>query len=156
MTLTTAFKPDYERYEGVRPIQVWGLRLGYVLVFVFVGYRSWTGILSHHGSWDPVRAAAVCMWASSSLLSLIGVLHPLKMLPVFLFEIGYKLLWLAVVAWPLWSANQLAGSPAEELTHAFLVVVLPVVGIPWGYVFRKYIWSQPGRDLPRSVAMGHR
>jgi hypothetical protein len=51
----TAFKPDYERYEGVRPIQIYGLRLGYVLmlVFVFVGYRSWTGIINHQGSWDP-------------------------------------------------------------------------------------------------------
>ena len=37
MNLTTAFKPDYERYDGGRPIQAHLLRAGYVLVFTFVG-----------------------------------------------------------------------------------------------------------------------
>jgi hypothetical protein len=73
MTPATAFKPDYQRCEGVRPIQVVAMRVGCVLVFSLVGYRSWTGILSHQGAWDPLQAAAVSMWASSSLLSLIGV-----------------------------------------------------------------------------------
>jgi len=146
MKLSTAFKPDYERYEGVRPIQVYLGRLGFGLVFALVGYKSWTSIVNHQGSWDPIQSAAVCMWAAQSLLSLIGVFHPLKMLPLVLFEIVYKLLWLAIVAWPLWSANRLAGSPAEELTYAFLGVVLPIVFVPWPYVFRKYIWSQPVRQ----------
>jgi hypothetical protein len=141
MTLATAFKPDYARYEGVRPIQILAMRVGYVLVFSLVGYRSWTGILNHQGAWDPLQAAAVSMWASSSLLSLIGVFHPLKMLPLFLFEIGYKLIWLAAVAWPLWSASQLTGAPAEGMTYSFLPVVLPIALMPWGYVLRQYIWG---------------
>ena len=91
------------------------------------------------------------MWASSSLLSLIGVLHPLKMLPLFLFDIGYKLIWLGAVAWPLWSAGQLIGSPAEGMTYAFLPVVIPLLLIPWGYVFRTYIWNWPRRDVARQI-----
>jgi hypothetical protein len=141
MQLTALFKPDYERYEGARPIQVFGLRLAYALVFVLVGNKSWTSIVNHRGDWDPLVAAAVCMWASSSLLSLIGIFHPLKMLPLVLFEIGYKALWLAIVAWPLWRENRLMGSPAEDLTYAFLWVVLPILGVPWGYAFRKYGWN---------------
>jgi len=140
MQLTTAFKPDYEQYEGVRPIQIYGLRLGYLLVLLFVGNISWTRIITHRGDWDPLPAAALCMWGASSLLSLIGIFRPLKMLPLVLFEIGYKLLWLAIVAWPLWSADRLAGSPAEDMTYSFLAVVVPIVGVPWGYAFRKYIW----------------
>jgi len=152
MTLATAFRPDDERYDGVRPIQVLAMRIGYMLVFVLVGVRSWTGIITHQGAWDPLQAAAVSMWASSSLLSLIGVFHPLKMLPLFLFEIGYKLIWLAAVAWPLWSSEQLIGSPAEGMTYAFLPVVLPIALIPWGYMFRTYIWSRPDRDRAPKVA----
>ena len=102
MKLTPVFKPDYQRHEGVRPIQVHLLRLGYALVFAFVGYTSWTRIINHQGAWDSVQAAALSMWASQSLLSMIGVFHPLKMLPLVLFEISYKLIWLVVVAWPLW------------------------------------------------------
>ena len=70
-------------------------------MLVFVSNISWTRILNHQGAWDPIQAAALCMWASTSLMSLIGVFHPLQMLPLLLFEIGYKLLWLAIVAWPL-------------------------------------------------------
>jgi len=149
MKLTTAFKPDYERYEGVRPIQVFALRLGFVLVLVIVGNISWTRFINHQGDWDPIPAAALSMWAAHSLLSLIGVFRPLQMLPLVLFEIGYKILWLAIVAWPLWSANRLVGSPAEDLTYAFLPVVVPIVLVPWSYVFRKYVWSQPDARAPQ-------
>ena len=57
-----------------------------------------------------------------------------------MFEISYKLIWLVIVAYPLWSTNRLAGSPAEGMTHAFVWVILPIVAMPWGYAFRTYIW----------------
>ncbi len=137
------FTPDYERYEGVRPIQIHLGRIGYALVIVTVGARSWASLFTHEGAWDPMQAAAVAMWASSSLLSLLGILHPLKMLPLILFEIGYKLIWLAGVAWPLWSQGRLTGSPAEDLTYAFLAVVIPMAVVPWDYVLRVYILNRP-------------
>jgi hypothetical protein len=139
MRIPALLKPDHDRYEGVRPINVYLLRLLFVLVFVFVGYDSWTYILHHTGSWDHVKAAAFCMWASYSLLSILGVFHPLKMLPLVMFEIMYKIVWLIIVAYPLWSANQLAGSPAEEMTNAFLWVVLPIVAMPWKYAVDQYV-----------------
>ncbi len=79
------------------------------------------------------------MWASYSLLSIIGVFRPLKMLPLVMFEIIYKIVWLIIVAYRLWSANQLAGSPAEEMTNAFLWVVLPIVAMPWKYAVDQYV-----------------
>jgi hypothetical protein len=150
MKLAQAFKPDFERYEGVRPLQILLLRIGYALVLGFVGYRSWVGILNHQGDWEPYLAAAVAMWASSSTLSLIGIFRPLRMLPLVLFEIGYKSLWLIAVAWPLWSAGRLAGSAAEEMTYAFLPVIGPILIVPWGYVFRTYVWSSPSRTAARA------
>ena len=35
----------------------------------------------------------------------------------------------------------LAGSPAEGTTSAFLWVILPIVAVPWGYVFVNYIYN---------------
>jgi hypothetical protein len=89
------FNRDYERYDGVRPIIIHGMRVGYLVVFLFLGTMSWKSILTHEGPWDSVPAAALCMWAAHALLSLIGVFHPLKMLPLLLFEVFYKLLWLS-------------------------------------------------------------
>jgi hypothetical protein len=48
-------------------------------------------------------------------------------------------IWLILVAYPLWSSNQLAGSPAEGMTNSFLFVVLPILAMPWRYFFRRYI-----------------
>jgi hypothetical protein len=133
------FGPDYEHYEGVYKINIYLLRLLYVLMLLFLGKDSWTHILTFKGSWSPEEAAAWCVWAAYSALSLLGILHPLKMLPLVLLEIVYKGLWLIVVAYPLWSTNQLIGSPAEEMTYAFLWVALPIIAMPWKYAFEHYI-----------------
>jgi hypothetical protein len=147
MSFTTLFKPDYDRYEGVRPIIILGMRLGYLMVFLFLGTLSWRLILAHDGPWNSVVAAAVCMWAAHAILSLIGIFHPLKMLPLVFFEVFYKLLWLVVVALPLWWSGRLVGSANEEMTYAFLWVALPLTFVPWGYVFRKYFrWRKPSMN----------
>ena len=68
------------------------------------------------------------------------------MLPIVLLEIFYKVLWLILVAYPLWSKGTLAGSPAEEITSQFLWVLLPIVAVPWGYVFKNYFYSAKKQD----------
>jgi len=150
MTITKIFKPNYERYEGVRPINIFFLRLLFLLVFLFVGSDSWSAILTHRGPWDHVRAAALCMFAAYSALSIIGVFRPLKMLPIVLFEIFYKSLWLIVVAYPLWAADQLAGSPAEGMFKAFRGVPFFILITPWRYVLDKYVLNRARTSLELS------
>lgn len=139
MRLIAFLTPDHARYEGVRPLNIYLLRFLFALMFVFVGYDAWTYILEHEGPWDPVQAVAWCMFASYSLLSIIGVFRPLKMLPIMLFMILYKSLWLIVVAYPLWSAGQLAGSPGAGMAQVFVWVPLPIIATPWKYVLDTYI-----------------
>ncbi len=139
MSVKKIFTPDSARHEGVRPINIYLLRLIYFLMVAFVATDSWRAILARQGPWDPVRAVAFCVWASYATLSLLGLIHPLRMLPIMLFMIGYKLLWLLVVAYPLWRANALAGSPAEEMTYVFLWIPLPIIAVPWKYVFQNYV-----------------
>lgn len=135
MNIAAIFQPDHTRYDGVRPIQVYGLRTLFLLIFLFVGFDSWSALLGHVGPWDPMRAAALCMFASYSLLSGIGVFHPLRMLPIVVFMVIYKVTWLMVVAYPLWSAGTLAGSNAEGMANIFIWVVVPIVFVPWRYAF---------------------
>jgi hypothetical protein len=133
------FTPDHVKYEGVRPINIYLLRVLYFLMFAFVGLDSWTSIINHRGPWDHVRAVAFCVWAAYSTLSFLGLIHPLKWLPIVIFMIFYKSLWLIVVAYPLWRANALAGSPAEAMTHVFMWVPVPIIAVPWKYVFETYV-----------------
>ena len=130
---------NYQHYEGVYKINIYLLRILFTLVFLFVGFDSWSSIFTHKAAWEPFKAAAVCMWASFAILALIGIFRPLLLLPLVIFEIIYKIIWLIIVAYPLWSNNQLAGSPAAEMTKAFLWVPLAIIAMPWKYFFRKYI-----------------
>jgi hypothetical protein len=135
------------QHEGVQRINIYLLRLVFVLMFFVLGKDSWTHILSHWGSWDPRDAMAWCIWAGFATLAGLGIFRPLKMLPILLLEIFYKVLWLIVVAYPLWSADTLAGSSAEDTTSAFLWVLLPIVAVPWGYVFGNYFYG-PKQSAP--------
>jgi hypothetical protein len=133
------FTPNFEKYEGVRPINIYLLRLLYFLMAVFVATDAWTSIITHQGAWDHVRAVAFCVWAAYATLSIFGLLNPLKWLPIMVFMIFYKSLWLIVVALPLWRAGTLAGSPAEEMAGVFLMIPLPIIAVPWIYVFKNFI-----------------
>ena len=142
MSIPRIFKPDYERYEGVRPISVHLMRVLFLLMFLGVGYDSWSLLLTHRGPWDPIRSVAWCMFGSYSMLSIIWVFRPLKMLPIILFMILYKSTWLIVVAYPLWAANRLAGSPAEEMANIFVWIPVVIVAMPWKYVFYNYVLNR--------------
>jgi hypothetical protein len=142
-SLGAIFQRD-ERYEGVRPINVYLLRLVFVLMFFLLGKDTWTHVLTHHGPWEPVNAVAWCVWTAFATLAGLGIIRPLKMLPILLLEIFYKVMWLILVAYPLWSAGKLAGSAAEGITSGFLWVILPIVAVPWGYVFATYFYK-PGK-----------
>lgn len=91
-TIKNIFRRNYKHYEGVYNINIYLLRLLYLLTFVFVGTSSWAYILTFRGTWDHVKAVAFCVWAAYATLSLLGLLHPLKMLPLVMFQIFYKVL----------------------------------------------------------------
>lgn len=129
-----------DRYEGVRRISIYLLRLVFILMFFVLGKTTWTHILTHRGSWDADDAMAWCVWTAFATLAGLGIIRPLKMLPILLLEIFYKVLWLLLVAYPLWSKGTLAGSSAEGTASAFLWVILPIVAVPWGYVFVTYVY----------------
>jgi hypothetical protein len=144
ISMTISLKAIFQRsdrYEGVRRINIYLLRLLYVLMFFVLGRETWTRILTHHGPWDPTAAVAWCVWTAFATLAGLGIIRPLKMLPIVLLEIFYKVLWLVIVAYPLWSTGTLAGSPAEGITSQFLWVILPIVAVPWGYSFVNYVYK---------------
>ena len=49
MSIKTIFTPDHVHYEGVRPINIYLLRILYFLMLVFVGTDSWMSIINHQG-----------------------------------------------------------------------------------------------------------
>jgi hypothetical protein len=139
VNLKSIFTSDPARHEGVRPIHIFLLRVIYLLMCALMARTAWANILGHQGAWEPYQAMCDSVWAAYGTLALLGLLHPLRMLPIVLFMIFYKSVWLAVVALPLVRSGTLAGSPAEELTYIFLAAPAFALCVPWGYVMRQFV-----------------
>lgn len=129
------------RYDGIAPLNIYMMRLIYVLMLVVLGKDCWSHIFNHGGAWEPLDALAWSVWAAFSAMGLLGIFHTVRMIPVLLLEVFYKLLWLGLVAYPLWSSGKLAGSPAEGMASAFAWVILPIAAIPWPYVVRTFVFG---------------
>jgi len=153
------FNPKYifqrdPRHDGVPRINIYLLRLLYVLMFFVLGKDTWTHMLTHKGPWDPTSAVVWCVWTAFATLAGLGIIHPAKMLPIILLEIFYKVFWLIIVAYPLWTKGALAGSPADDIAQSFYWVILPIVAMPWPYAFRTYIYNprKPHPPTPPAIA----
>jgi hypothetical protein len=60
------------------------------------------------------------------------------MLPILLFEVAWKLLWLAVVALPQW-LNHHMDPDTRETTSEVLWVVIILALVPWRYIYANYL-----------------
>jgi hypothetical protein len=114
------------------------LRALYLLVAVGLALVVWPGVIHHNRPWELMEGVVQCMLASFALMSALGVRYPLQMLPVLLWELVWKTIWLVVVAAPLWLAGQMDQPTWEIASAVLLVVVFPFV-IPWSYVFANYV-----------------
>lgn len=139
MKIARIFQSDPQRHEGVRPVNIWGLRLFYLLMLLFVAPTAWQVLLTHQGEWAPLSAVAWSVWATYPALALFGLLQPLRWLPLLFFTLGYKSIWLFFVALPLWRTGTLEGSSAQPVAEFFLALPLLALVIPWGYAWRTYV-----------------
>lgn len=144
--LAYLFTPN-EKHEGVRPINIYLLRVLNFLMIVGVATDAWGGLLRHEGPWEPNRAVAVAVWAAYPTLAVFGLIRPLQWLPIVVFMISYKTIWLVAAAYPLWKAGTLAGSPSEEMASVFLAAPLISLIVPWKYFFQNFVW--PRRYSPK-------
>ena len=125
---------------GVSLFRFYLLRFFYVIIILMLGIEVWKKIITYEEAWEPLPAVAYSFWASFSALALLGIIHPLKMLPLLLVQFTYKLIWLIIVAYPLWKANQLSESTAMGLTEANSIgIIIDLLIIPWPYVYKTYI-----------------
>jgi hypothetical protein len=127
------------------------LRAGYLLLVVGLGLTIWPSILDPAHSWSLMGGVVASMLGAMSALAVIGLRHPLKMLPLLFFEMTWKTIWLLRVALPLWSAGRLDADTTETVYECLLIAVFPFL-IPWRYVFQTYVRKQGEPWLKRVAA----
>ena len=135
--------------QPVSLTRLYMLRTVYLIIAVGLGLVIWPGVIHHDKPWDLMQGFVNCMLAAFGLLCALGIRYPLQMLPVLLWELSWKTLWLIVVALPAWRAGPLDQAMMENLFAVGVVVIIPIA-MPWGYVIDKYL-KQPG-DRWRNLA----
>jgi hypothetical protein len=119
------------------------LRAMYVFIAVGLIIKKWPGIFYPPTSVSHMGTVVNSILLAVSLLALLGIRYPLKMLPLLFFELLWKSTWVLMWGLPQWSANQLTPNTLDTLIACLIGIVLVPLVIPWGYVFNQYV-KTPG------------
>ena len=125
-------------------VRLYILRATYLLIAVGLALTIWPLILAPSANVSHMSGVVRAVLGAVSLLALIGIRYPLKMLPLLFFEFLWKAIWLIVYGYPLWRTGRLDPATTGESWGSCLVgVVIVAVVMPWGYMSREFV-SEPG------------
>ena len=114
------------------------MRVGYLIFAGGLMAVVWPELFRADRSWELMEGAVNCMLVAASLLALAGLRHPVRMVPVLLWESIWKLLWLGLVGVPQWASGAMDTATSDVLVSCLWVVIILVV-IPWGHVWARYV-----------------
>lgn len=137
-------EPNAEN-AAVSTFRLYLLRAAYLLFAVGLAVFIWPGIIRPPADLPHLNAAIRSLLGGLSLLFFLGVRYPLKMLPMLLFELVWKSIWLLAFALPRWFAGQLDGEMQAEFSTYVISVILVAVVLPWRYMIRSYLTAPADR-----------
>jgi len=125
-------------------IRLYTLRASYLVMAVGLGVYIWPVVLHHTNELAATRGIQLALLAGLGATAALGLRYPVQMLPVLLFELIWKVIYLIAFALPLWSAHQINAAMAEDI-KAVLMAVIFIPLIPWRYVFAHYVLKHGDR-----------
>jgi hypothetical protein len=127
--------PRHDQELTVRRMNV--MRFGYAFMGVGLAVVKWPLLVQDVRSLPVMEGVVACLLTGMSLLAFLGLRYPVGMLPILLFEVAWKVIWVGTVAIPHLIANDLSTEAGDVLFKcSFDVVILAV--IPWRYTWRRY------------------
>jgi hypothetical protein len=113
------------------------MRAGYLLMAAGLAIVKWPLLPEAHAL-PLYEGVTLCLLTALSLLALVGLRHPVTLLPLLVFECVWKLLWFAVVALPR-AATGTWDTATTEMAVSCSLVVLVIAVTPWRYVVRRFL-----------------
>jgi hypothetical protein len=128
--------------------RLYALRVGYFIMAAGIAIYFWPSVIHHTSDFAITEGVRFALLAGLGAIAALGLRYPVQMLPILLFELTWKAIYLIAFALPLWSAHQINAAAAEDIKSVLMVVIF-VPLIPWRYVFRTYI-LKPGDPWKRT------
>jgi hypothetical protein len=139
----------------VSTVRLYLLRGMYAFMFVGLAIVKWPAIFNPPPGLSNTGSVVGSVLLAISLLAVLGIRYPLKMLPLLFFEFLWKAIWVLQWGLPPLLAQQLSPEAQETLTSCLLGVVLVPLVMPWRYGFKQYV-KAPGDPWGRRVGASSR
>jgi hypothetical protein len=123
---------------------LYALRFCYLLMAAGLGVFIWPVVIHHTSEFAAAEGVRFALLAGLGATAALGLRYPLQMLPILIFELVWKAIYLLAFALPLSSAHQMNAAVAEDV-NACLMVVIFIPLIPWRYVFAHYLVQRGDR-----------
>ena len=136
----------------VSTFRLYLLRAMYVFMFVGLAIFKLPGIFNPSENVSTTGSVVLSVLGAIALLAVLGIRYPVKMLPLLLFELLWKIIWVLAYGLPLWYTQRLALDARDILINCLVGVVLVPLVIPWGYVFKQYV-KAPGNPWAKQLVV---
>ncbi len=127
----------------VSTVRLYVLRATYLLLVLGLGVDIWPAIFRSADGVEHMRGVVRSILGAVSLVAVVGLRYPLKMLPLLYFELIWKTIWILAIGLPLQTAGALDAATRETWNACLMGLVLFPLVIPWRYVWAKYA-VEPG------------
>jgi len=124
--------------DNVSLFRLYTLRASYLLMAAGLAVYVWPTVIHHTNEFAATDGVRYGLLAGLGATAALGLRYPVQMLPLLLFEMIWKAIYLIAFALPLWNAHQVTAAAAEDI-KACLMVVIFIPLIPWRYVFARYV-----------------
>lgn len=142
--------PEVRADAKVSALRLWVMRAMYLFMAVGIANMIWPSIVSHDPALPRMTGVAWALLGTIGLLSVLGLRYPLRMIPLLLFELTWKVIWLAAFAAPRWLDGTLDAAMRASVIETSLGAILFLV-IPWRYVWANYV-ARPGDPWIRAAS----
>jgi hypothetical protein len=137
-TIASGAKPE------VSLVRLYTLRVCYFILAAGLGTYYWPSVISHTNEFAATKGIQFALLAGLGLTAVLGLRYPVQMIPLLLFELTWKAVYLVFFALPLWRAHQIDAAVAADIQAVAMVVIfLPL--IPWRYVIAHYVMKRGER-----------
>jgi len=119
------------------------LRAMYAVLAFAQGYHTWSAILHHTGPWEFWEGVGRSFFGALTVLSLLGLRYPVRMIPLLLYEFTWKLIWTLAIYLPMGLSHRMDRDAADSFFSISSAVVIVPLLLPWGYIWKTYV-TAPG------------
>jgi hypothetical protein len=121
------------------------LRAAYLVIGLGQGIKSWTAIVHHMQPWDFWHGVGMSFFGGLTLLCLLGVRYPVRMMPLLIFELVWKTIWVLAAWLPPYLGHTLDADTGDSFAGIFPALIIVPLVLPWGYVWQHYVRAPADR-----------